>query len=192
VADNRRPLSSPHLIQDVRSRRILFVCTANICRSPAAEYLARDRFGSDRFVFRSAGFLESGRRPTGELIRALDDLNVDLRPHRSYRVDVASLRVADLILTMEGGHVQRATAMWPDAWNKIVPLREAATMLRAPAVDRSTFDEFLDMVRRQREPADYLGTQWDIADPYGRGLRFHRRSIAEIESLIEAVFTKLR
>ncbi|MGI9615234.1 MAG: low molecular weight protein arginine phosphatase, partial [Acidimicrobiales bacterium] len=38
--------------------KILFVCTANICRSPAAEALARHRYGEQDALFRSAGLLD--------------------------------------------------------------------------------------------------------------------------------------
>ncbi|MEE9532776.1 MAG: low molecular weight protein arginine phosphatase, partial [Acidimicrobiia bacterium] len=35
--------------------RIVFVCTGNICRSPYAEYLARELSGSTDIEFASAG-----------------------------------------------------------------------------------------------------------------------------------------
>lgn len=43
---------------------ILFVCTGNICRSPLAEYYARELFRKEALPVRtlSAGFLESGNR----------------------------------------------------------------------------------------------------------------------------------
>jgi protein-tyrosine-phosphatase len=173
-----------------RAERILFLCTANICRSPTAEYLARHHFGSDRWAFRSAGFLESGRSPTGELIRSLGEVGVDIRNHRSYRVDVASLQAADLVLTMEGTHVRRASEIWPDVLAKIVPLRQAATLLEADGAAGDVSD-LIDRVVERRDPSDYLGPRWDVADPYGRSLRVYRRSVAEIDALIGTVFSTL-
>lgn len=191
MADDRGSLRSPLLNQQQFPPRVLFVCTANICRSPTAEYIARQRVGSERWVFRSAGFLASGRSPDDDLVRVLAEHNVDLSAHRSYQIDVASLRAADLVLTMEGSHVQQAIAMWPDAWDKTVPLRHAATLIEASQASGMGPSELLEMIRQQRDPSDYLGTRWDVSDPYGRGVRVYRRSVAEIESLVDTVLTAM-
>lgn len=47
------------------------------------------------------------------------------------------------------------------------------------------------MVVTQRDPADYLGTRWDVADPYGSSLQVYRRSVAEIDSLVTTVMSAL-
>ena len=48
--------------------RVLFVCTANICRSPAMELIARDLAGSAEVVFTSAGtHARNGQRMTTEI-----------------------------------------------------------------------------------------------------------------------------
>ena len=51
----------PRRMADVR--RIVFVCTGNICRSPMAEAIARDLFGEDGVVFESAGVRAVRGRP---------------------------------------------------------------------------------------------------------------------------------
>lgn len=114
-----------------------------------------------------------------------------MRAHRSYQVDVASLKAADLILAMEGAHVQKATSIWPDVLGKVVPLRQAATVVDS-APDRPTsIDDLLRDVMAQRDPADYLGSRWDVADPYGSPIRVYRRSIGEIDSLVQTVMSAL-
>lgn len=173
-------------------RRILFVCTANICRSPTAEYLARSRFGEDYWRFRSAGFLPSGRAPSDTLIRALGEIDVDVRRHRSYQLDRASLAAADLVLTMEGAHVQQATEIDPDSYPKSLPLREAAAALDDWDGSAATVEELLDEVARERDPATYLGDDWDVDDPFGRSLRVYRRTVAEIGDLVDSVLGRLR
>ena len=179
------------MIRPGRPQRVLLLCTANVCRSPTAEYLARDQLGSSDWIFRSAGFLESGRASSSELIRVLDERGIDLRRHRSYKVDLASLQAADLVITMEGSHVQRATALWPGVLEKIVPLRQAATLIDSSPVRPSSIQELLQVVVSQRDHADYLGTRWDVADPFGRSLQVYRRSVAEIESLMNTVLSAL-
>ena len=173
-------------------RRILFVCTANICRSPTAELLARHRFGEDRVLFRSAGFLEPDRSCPIELVEVLRERGIDATGHRSYRLDADSVAAADLLLTMEGSHVQEATMLAPDAFAKIVPLREAASatrQLRQPSV---TVEELLAEVNTDRDPRRYLGSSWDVDDPYGRRQRAYRRAVEEIDSLVDTVLGHLR
>ncbi len=172
-------------------RRILFVCTANICRSPTAEYLARDRFDESAWRFRSVGFLESGRPSSDTLIQALDERAVDVRPHRSYRIDQASLKAADLVLTMEGSHVRRATEVDPAAYAKMVPLREADAILDDLTDGVTTIEELLEAIGSRRDPTTYLTDAWDVDDPYGRSLRVYRRSVGEIGDLVDSVFGRL-
>ncbi len=81
--------------------------------------------------------------------------------------------------------------MWPDAWDKTVPLRHAATLIETSQSSGMGPSELLEMIRRQRDPSDYLGTRWDVSDPYGRGVRVYRRSVAEIESLVDTVLSAM-
>lgn len=174
------------------ARRVLFVCTANICRSPTAEYLARDRFGEDYWRFRSAGFLPSGRAPSDTLIRALTEVDLDVRRHRSYQLDRPSIVAADLVLTMEGAHVRQATEIDASAYGKTMPLREAAAVLEDWDDSVATIEELLFEVGRERDPASYLSDDWDVDDPYGRSLRIYRKTVAEIGDLVDGVLGRLR
>lgn len=171
--------------------RILFVCTANICRSPAAEALARQRFGEREAIFRSAGFLEAGRSCPPQLIQSLEEQGVDARGHRSYELDAASLRAADLVLTMEGEHVQKATLVDREAFPKILPLREAAERLSRRRAGPAVLVEFLAEVNDHRDPTSYLSGHWDVADPYGRKLKDYRKAVAEISELVDGVIGRL-
>lgn len=171
--------------------RILFVCTANICRSPAAEALARQRFGEREALFRSAGFLDSGRECPPPLLQVLEEWGVDATDHRSYRLDPASLHVADLVLTMEGEHVQRATLLHQDAFAKILPLKEAAERLARPRNGPVLLADFLAEVNDDRDPSSYLSGRWDVADPYGRKLKDYRAAVDEIGRLVGDVIARL-
>lgn len=173
-------------------RRVLFVCTANVCRSPTAEYLARDRFGEGYWQFRSAGFLPSGRASSDTLVQALDELDVDVSRHRSYQLDRASIAAADLLLTMEGAHVRQATEIDRGAYAKTVPLKEAAALLEDQDDAVVSIEQLLVALARERNPGDYLGDDWDVDDPFGRSLRIYRRTVSEIGDLLETVFGRLR
>lgn len=179
-------------MSDGRTRhRILFVCTANICRSPAAEALARHRFGESAALFRSAGFLDDGHPCPRDLVHVLDERGVDVSAHRSYHLDQASLEAADLVLTMEGEHVQRATLLHRPSFAKILPLKEAAARLTGAPPTRLELEEFVESVNSSRDPSSYLSTRWDVADPYRRRLRHYRQAVDEIEGLIDVVCRRL-
>lgn len=178
-------------VGEERALRILFVCTANICRSPTAELLARDRFGERSALFRSAGFLEADRAMPDELIRVLSGRGIEGRHHRSYQIDEASLAAADLVLTMESSHVQQATALMREAFPKVVPLKEAALAVERLGSGALGVGEILDDLNRDRDPRSYLGSRWDVQDPYGRRTQHYRRAVEEIEQLVGSVIGSL-
>lgn len=171
--------------------RILFVCTANICRSPSAEALARQRYGEDLALFRSAGFLRAGDQPPTLLATALHELGVDVTQHRSYVLNEASIVAADLVLTMEGEHVQRATLLHRTSFPKIMPLKEAAEVMTRHRSARFEAAELIEQVNQDRDPSAYLSTSWDVQDPYNRKLKDYRRAVTEIAGLVDAVIGRL-
>jgi protein-tyrosine-phosphatase len=171
--------------------RILFVCTANICRSPTAELLARGRFGEEVSVFRSAGFLDPDHLVPPELVRVLGDRGIDATNHRSYRIDEASIEAAELILVMESSHLQKVTGLRPEALAKTVPLKEAAEIMTAQPPGPVSVGALLADVNRDRDPRRYLGSQWDVADPYGRRMKAYRQAVEEIDQLVALVIGRL-
>lgn len=141
-------------------------------------------------VFRSAGFLEAGRSCPPELVEVLAERGIDAAGHRSYVVDEASLAAADLVLTMESSHVQKATMLSAEAFPKIVPLKEAA--LAMDHLDRRlAVDELLAEISKGRDPRNYLGSRWDVADPYGRRTKAYRTAVDEIIGLLGGVIGRL-
>ncbi len=98
---------------------------------------------------------------------------------------------ADLILTMEGAHVRLASEVEPSAYPKTLPVKEARTLLDPSGAIRTVEDLLRDLAER-REPAHYLGTSWDVVDPYGRSLGTYRRTVAELARLVDEVIGRLR
>ena len=165
------------------------MCTANICRSPTAEYLVRHRFGSDVFHVRSAGFLAADRRCPDELQRVLAARSISVADHRSYKLDLDTLVAADLILTMESRHVLDTTVLDRRALKKTLPLKEAAQEIRSG----ETIEEFLERINTSRDPQKYLSaTDLDVADPYKKRLKVYERAVAEIDGLVSTVMSRLR
>ncbi len=163
--------------------QVLFVCTANICRSPAAEAIARQYFGESSFGYRSAGFLEVGRPIEPDMAKALGKIDVAVGPHRSSVVDDRLLAESDLVLTMEARHIQNIVMEHEGVFDRIVPLKEAAEL-----IDRGAHGlDGLLAAMQGREPIRYLERRWDVEDPYKRGRRHYRKSAVEIAALVDKV-----
>jgi protein-tyrosine phosphatase len=101
-------------------KRILTVCIGNICRSPTAEYLLRDRLASRGIEVASAGIegLE-GHAIDATALQLLTEHGVDGTAHRARRLTPAMLREADLVLGMEKSHVNAMVRIAPEASGKI-------------------------------------------------------------------------
>ena len=83
---------------------LLFVCTGNLCRSPMAEYLARDRLADDTVTFASAGTAAMPGRPASEAtVRVMREIGIDVSAHRSR--DVWELAdTADFVYALTTAH----------------------------------------------------------------------------------------
>lgn len=124
------------------------------------------------------------------LVDVLSRRGLDLSPHRSYCLDDPSVRAADLLLTMENSHVQQATTLVPTAFPKIVPIRQAADIL-GRSHQRVAIQQFVARLNTDRHPEEYLGTNWDVADPYGGSRRQYQHAVDEIAGLVSQVLGKL-
>lgn len=100
--------------------RVLFICTANVCRSPLAEGLLRqalrERGLRRQIEVKSAGtqVASPGRRPDPR-IKKLAQLNaVSLSGIKAKQVGTPMLVNADYILVMDYGHLRELAALSPN------------------------------------------------------------------------------
>ncbi len=142
-------------------------------------------------MFRSAGFLRPGRACADEIVTVLRGAGIDGSAHHSYQIDEASIRAADLILTMEGAHIQKLTSVDRDGFLKALPLKEAASLLEQYPSGTMAVEELLTRLNTDRDPRTYLDTRWDVDDPYGGRVKGYRQAVAEIDELIRSVFSRL-
>ncbi len=98
-------------------KRVLFVCTGNICRSPTAEGVFRHFADAARFEVDvdSAGTYgyHIGEPPDSRTIQAAEKRGFDLKPLRARRVKREDFDHFDLILAMDHAHLTHLEAMRP-------------------------------------------------------------------------------
>ena len=146
---------------------VLIVCHANVCRSPAAEWLFRAR---QRSAVEAEGQARRAIRFHSAGIRAVDGWGMDpmmrrllaergITPgmHQSRRIDRQIVRDADLILVTEHRQVKVVEALEPTSHGKVFP----------------------------------LGTESDVTDPYGRAENEYRASLVLIEHLVMGWLNKI-
>jgi len=112
-------------------RSILFVCTANQCRSPMAEAIMKDYLNNmdlkTEWEVQSAGtWAESGFPATAFGIKAMAERGLDTSGHSSQPVRSELLNQNDLILTMEAGHKEAIQVEFPAVRHKVFLLSEMA------------------------------------------------------------------
>jgi protein-tyrosine phosphatase len=182
---------------------ILFVCHANLCRSPMAEFLARraldDAFGwqARSVVVASAGthaYAGSPMHPGSATVLA--EAGADGVSFVSRRVDARVLAGADLVLT--AGRVQRSACaeLAPEVLGRTFTLLQFARLVTAvppvpalvtgPPVRRMR--TLVEQVRAHRHRAPRAPAADDeLADPVGRPVEEFRECAATIWQSFGAV-----
>lgn len=146
---------------------ILFVCTANICRSPMAEGLFRDKArragDSELFEVQSAGTWTIEQQPaSGNALIVMAQRGIDLSAHRSKMVTRREMDAATVVIVMTRSHREALTAEFPLHRAKIHLMSE---------LDSRVFD---------------------IGDPYGGTLDEYESTARQLQSLIQVGYEKIK
>lgn len=170
--------------------RLLFVCTANQCRSPMAEVLAR-KWLADRGVdaeLASCGIMEGGVPASQGAVKAMARRGLELSEHRSRQMDSDTVGAASLILTMERRHLTSVAELSMPALERSFTLRELAELAgvvgyRHPKVGVAAW---IAQANALRLPGTILtmNAASDVDDPMGGPARAYRRTADQLEELI--------
>lgn len=106
-------------------KRVLFICSGNMCRSPYGEARFRQLAGDLDVQIMSAGTLRiDGRKAASDMQAAAIANGLDLSSHRSKALSLLLIQASDIIFVMENIHRSEVLKLCPQAENKIVMLGE--------------------------------------------------------------------
>jgi protein-tyrosine phosphatase len=146
-------------IKERGGNNILVICYGNIYRSPLAEYLLKNKCGSDKYTIKSAGFHNKGNRSCeSEYLKILEKHGYDLSVHRSNIIQKSDTSWADIIILMDRYNWDLLYQLDPDCEHKIV-------WIGAFSSNKSL----------------------EVSDPYGKDYIFTERVIARIEEYINEI-----
>lgn len=110
-------------------KKIMFVCSGNICQSIMAEYLFKNILNdkgiqSNYKVFSSGVFAYSGQTPSNEVVEAMMSRNIDVSQHRAVTTDETDMYDMDLILCMTSSQKLQLKSRYKEVESKIYTLKE--------------------------------------------------------------------
>ena len=129
--DNDNAIYSLNCAHAPMTKRILVVCTGNICRSPMAEGLFRSRSGADDrlsgscITIKSAGIAALVDEPAAELaVEVMKTVGVDISNHLARQIDSKLVTWSDLILVAEKKHRNVLMRRYPSSTGKVLRIGE--------------------------------------------------------------------
>lgn len=141
--------------------KVLFICTGNMCRSPAAELLLRHYGAAAGFQARSRG---TGVQPHFGLHKKMAALlkadGVADLAHKGSLVTEPDVDWADLILVMEEGHADALAEQFPQS------------------------------MRKTQRLLDYAGPGGDLEDPIGKDDKVFGQVYGAIKAAVLALIAK--
>ena len=123
--------------------RIIVICTGNICRSPIAEGLLKERLKDRSIEICSAGTGALVGHPADPLsIEVAAEHGLDLSAHRAQQATLPLLSAMDLILTLDQGHSDWINGKYPQLRgrvHKIMKWRENADIADPYRLPKAAF-----------------------------------------------------
>ncbi|MFT5703529.1 MAG: protein-tyrosine phosphatase [Rickettsiales bacterium] len=125
-------------------KKILFICTGNICRSPTAHAVARQKIKEldlKNFMVDSAGIsgFHSGQKPDSRSILTGEKKGVDFSEILSKKIKKEDFTNFDLIFAMDRSHVSALRQICPSEFENKIQL-----FLEYAGVQNSFNDEVID------------------------------------------------
>lgn len=160
---------------------VLFVCTANICRSPYAEHRARQLLAGAPVALASAGLRGvDGHDMDDAMAEQLRRRGGDPDAHSSRALTSDLIEWADLVLTFEFAQRMRLLDTWPAALPKVFGLNQFTDSLGT----LSPAQAGAQLVAQAFGAAQPDSMTWDIEDPFMRGVTAARECADQIDTAL--------
>lgn len=148
-------------------KKIMFICTGNICRSAMADGLMKKLVkdsNKDIEVYSCGIFAEDGDMPTFNAIEAIKEYDVDLKSHRATNIRDSKIEEMDIILCATISHKNNVISMYPNLKDKVFTIKEYAN-----------FDK----------------SDLDIPDPWGYDIETYRFCASTISNCLYKIIEKI-
>lgn len=150
-------------------QNVLFICYANTCRSPGAEYLARyyaKKYNLTNVSFSSAGWHDAFDYAQPETINYIKDKGINMSDFRPSIITKELIEKADLIIGMERYHLTKVRKKFKDIKDK----------LKNKMYTLKQFNGAND---------------FNIPDPYLTGLENYNRILKIVDENVELLIKKI-
>ena len=94
--------------------KIMFVCTANTCRSAMAEAIFKKMAGEDIEVYSSGVVAKNGQHPSKNTLNVCRSHGIDVSAHKATYFKDSNIEDMDLVLTFEEYHKYKIQIYYPD------------------------------------------------------------------------------
>lgn len=151
-------------------KKIMFVCTGNICRSPMAHYYLQKIVNNNKlqnnFLISSCGtFANTGESSTLNAISSMEKYGVNLNKHRATNIEDIDIENYDLILCLTLSHKMTVLQLYPKLKGKVYTLKEYIN------------------------PND---SYKNIDDPWGLSINVYNDCAKEIVEAVDMLFDKIK
>lgn len=150
-------------------KKVMFICTGNICRSAMGHALMEKRvkeLNKDITVYSSGVYAITGDNATSQAVQVMKQYSVDLLSHKATNIKDSNINSMDLILCATKNHKAAILGVYPNLKEKIYTIKEYAEY------DPNSLDQ-------------------DIDDPYGCSIEMYEKCAEEIAECIEMILKKI-